>query len=63
MGWRSLNNEMPPADLERKQPAGITDDAERAELIRLAHTFVKEADAAVGFESSRNAATPEFKNP
>ena len=50
---------MPPEDAEKTHPAGIADDAVRTELIQLAQTFVKEADAAVAFESSRKAATPE----
>ena len=32
---------------------------DQAELIRLAQTFVKEADAAVAFESSRKVLAPE----
>ena len=53
---------MPPEDIEKNHPAGIADDAVRTELIRLAQTFVKEADAAVAFESSRKTATPGLKN-
>ncbi len=46
-------NEMPPEDPTAKHPAGIADEAARAELIRLATVFVKEADAAVEFESKK----------
>ena len=45
--------EMPPEDGDRHRLAGIADGPERAELIRLARTFVKEADSAVAFESAR----------
>jgi hypothetical protein len=51
---------MPPADTDNIHPAGIADDVVRTELIQLAQTFVKEADAAVAFESSRQAATPDL---
>lgn len=47
------NNEMPPEDTAKHKEAGIADAAQRAELIQLAKLFVKEADAAVAFESSR----------
>jgi len=56
------DNKMPPEDVEKHHPAGIADKAIRTELIRLAQTFVKEADAAVAFESSRKVATPDRKN-
>lgn len=56
------NNEMPPEDAAQNLPAGITDDAKRAELIQLAQTFVTEADAAVAFESSRKGTTAERQN-
>lgn len=52
------NNEMPPEDIGKNRASGITDEAKRAELIQLARAFVKEADAAVAFESSRRVATP-----
>lgn len=54
-------NKMPPEDLEKKLPKGLTDHAVRGELIQLAKTFVKEADAAVAFESARKPATAQTK--
>lgn len=51
-------NKMPPEDEETNHPAGIADKAVHTELVRLAQSFVKEADAAVAFESSRR---PERK--
>jgi hypothetical protein len=56
------NNEMPPEDAAKHKAAGIADEAQRAALIQLAKIFVKEADAAVAFESSGNAVTPKAKN-
>lgn len=55
-------NKMPPEDLEKNHPAGIADKAVRAELIQLAQTFAKEADAALAFESSRKTNVPQPKN-
>ena len=49
------NNEMPPGDDTRHTPVGLQDTAERAELIELAKTFVREADAAFAFESTLRA--------
>ena len=55
------NNEMPPEDSSKHQ-SGIADEEQRAELIQMTRIFVKEADAAVAFESSRKAVTPVVKN-
>lgn len=55
-------NDMPPEDTAKDKPAGIGDTAQRKELLQLAQTFVKEADAAVAFESSRKANTPKVKS-
>ena len=49
-------NKMPPEDAEKHHPAGIEDRATRSELIGLAQAFVRQADAAVAFESSRKVA-------
>ncbi len=46
-------NEMPPEDISGKHAAGIADEAARGELLQLAKAFVKEADAAIAFESRR----------
>lgn len=53
------SNDMPPEDTTRNKSAGIADHAQRAELIQLAKNFVKEADAAVAFESARRAGAPK----
>lgn len=50
---------MPPEDTEKNHPAGIAEDTVRTELVRLAETFVKAADAAAAFESSRQTAISE----
>ncbi len=47
------NNEMPPGDAASHREAGVADDAARTELLQLAQVFVREADAAVAFESGR----------
>lgn len=46
-------NEMPPEDTTAKHAAGIADEAVRGELVGLAEAFVKQADAAIAFESRR----------
>lgn len=46
------NNEMPPADDAGHTAVGVGDAEERAELIELARSFVREADAAFAFESA-----------
>jgi len=48
-------NKMPPS--ETGHPAGIADGAVRAELIRLARSFAAAGDAAMAYESSRDAST------
>lgn len=53
------NNEMPPEDTARQKPAGIADDAQRAELIEMAKTFVREADAAFALEFPGRAVAGE----
>lgn len=53
------NNEMPPEDTAKHKAAGISNEPQRAELIQLARAFVKEADAAIAFETSRQAIIPK----
>lgn len=51
------SNEMPPEDINKHQSAGIADITARKDLVQLAKAFVKEADAAIAYESSRKSSS------
>lgn len=52
------SNNMPPGSVEAHEPMGIQDQKVLAEMIRLAKTFEKNADAAFAYERAHRDTTP-----
>jgi hypothetical protein len=51
-------NQMPPGNELADEPTGLQDEGVRAELIRLAKAFEKQADAAFAYEQLHQATVP-----